>query len=104
MLKNISGRKPKIYIAGPVSALPYDEAVKRFRNAEAVLQIDFKVVNPTKLCRAHWGWYRCMAVCLFNLLKCNVVFMLPDWEVSRGARIEHRGAIWLGKSIIYSGK
>lgn len=94
--------KHKIYIAGPVSGLPYDEAVRRFNAAEAILSISNIVVNPTKLCRAHWGWYRCMVVCLLHLLFCKEVYMLPGWEKSRGARIEHRMARLLRKLIWYS--
>lgn len=92
-------KKNKVYIAGPVSGLPYDEAVKRFAAAEAVLSIDYQVINPTKICRACWSWYRCMVVCLWALRKCNRIALLPGWENSRGARIELFTAILLGKDI-----
>ena len=42
-----------------------------------------------------------MAVCLWHLLWCDAVLMLRGWDMSRGARIEHKVAEILGKVIMY---
>lgn len=42
-----------------------------------------------------------MAVCLWHLVKCDMVVFLDNWQDSKGARIEHRVARLLGKKIIY---
>lgn len=43
----------------------------------------------------------CMAMCLWHLAGCSYVYVLRDWPLSRGARIEHRVARLLHKRIIY---
>lgn len=90
----------KVFLSGQVSNLPYTWVQDRF-NAAAKRFSDCKVVNPTKLCKPEWSWRRCMVVCLWNLLLCDTIAMLPGWECSRGARIEHRLAVWSRKTVIY---
>ena len=48
-----------------------------------------------------WPWWICMVRCLWVLLGCSYVYMLHDWEQSRGAKIEHKVAKALNKQIIY---
>lgn len=95
-------RRSKIFISGPISGLPYKEAAIRF-NEYALLyhQIGLEPVNPIRLCCPLWSWWRCMAVCLWHLLWCDAVFMLRGWDLSRGARIEHKVSKILGKVIMY---
>lgn len=95
-------RSKKLFISGPVSCIPYKEAAIRF-NEYALLahQIGFEPVNPIRLCCPLWSWWRCMAVCLWHLLWCDAVLFLRGWDMSRGARIEHRVAEILGKVIMY---
>ena len=69
----------------------------------------FQPVNPTTLTLVgtplrYCSWSVCMAVCLWHLTWCSYVYMLRDWEDSRGARIEHRWAKFLRKHIIYQSK
>lgn len=93
----------RIYLAGKITGDADYKA--KFRKATAVLEsMDWNywfIVNPTIECKEHWSWLRCMVKCLFLLKGCKWVAMLPDWKESRGARIEHRVAQWLGKDIIY---
>ena len=39
-----------------------------------------------------------------GLIGCSVIFMLPGWSNSKGARIEHMIARWLSMDIMYSSK
>ena len=95
-------KRSKIFISGPISGRPYKKAVIHF-NAYALLvhQFGFEPVNPIRLCCPIWPWWRCMAVCLWHLLWCDAVLMLRGWDMSRGARIEHKVAEILGKVIMY---
>lgn len=95
-------RRSKLFISGPISGLPYKEAAIRF-NEYALLahQIGFEPVNPIRLCDYSWPWWRCMVVCLWHLLWCDAVLMLRGWDMSRGARIEHKVSEILGKVIMY---
>lgn len=94
--------KGKVFISGKVSGMDYQEACRKFYDASAsLLRFGLTPVVPVDLCRAHWSWCRCMAVCLWHLLWCSGFCQLDNWEDSRGARIEYRVAKLLGKKFIY---
>lgn len=60
-----------------------------------------EIVSPVKLNPETRPWLLCMFVCIHHLIRCSYVFMLRNWQQSRGARIEHRIARLLNKRIIY---
>ncbi|MBR4787874.1 MAG: DUF4406 domain-containing protein [Bacteroidales bacterium] len=94
----------KVYIAGKITGdAKYRE---KFAQAERYLTewLEWKpeeVVNPVKECCQRWPWWRCMLRCLRLICGCKFVAMLPDWNESRGARIEHGWAQMIGKVILY---
>lgn len=93
--------KSKVFTSGKVSGLPYLVACRMFYDAASVvLRRGFLPVVPVDICRSWWGWYRCMAVCLFHLARCKYVLQLPNWRDSRGAIWEHRAARLLGKKLL----
>ena len=61
----------------------------------------YEVINPTKLCKREWGWWRCMVVCLWNLTKCKYTYFMPNYVYSKGARIELFFAKLLRKTIYF---
>lgn len=93
----------RVFISGPVSGLPYNEVVKAFNNAEQLLRRQGynDVRNPVRMCLPHWSWWRCMVVCLWNLLPVGAIYILPGWEDSRGACIERFVAKMLLKRVMY---
>lgn len=92
----------KIFISGKITGLNYYYAYQKFSNAEKQLEKQgYKVINPMVKCKRTWPWIRCMAVCLWHLLRSDCIFMLQDWDYSRGAKIEHFIAHYTGKNIIY---
>ena len=94
-------RMKRIYIAGPMSGLP-DFNYPAF-HAKAIelraqgFEVENPAENPDPHCRSWLGYMR-MAVA--QLAKCDAVYLLPGWEESRGARIEHQLAVDLGLKII----
>lgn len=98
--KIIDRQMKKVFISGKVSGLPYAYAQERFNRAASLFQ-GWEVHNPVKLCKPTWSWWRCMAVCLWHLVKCDMVVFLDNWQDSKGARIEHRVARFFDKQIIY---
>lgn len=91
----------RIFISGKVSGLVYVAACKQFYDAAAVvLKNGLTPVVPVDLCRSWWGWYRCMAVCLWHLVRCKYILQLPNWTDSRGAKWECRAAKFLRKRFV----
>ncbi len=83
----------RVYIAGKISGLDYELVKVKFTDANTLLLfLGYTPVTPIFLCKAHWNWWRCMAVCLWNLAQCDYIFLLPDWNNSKGARIERKFA------------
>lgn len=95
-----------VFISGQVSGISYIAAYNHFRNAEYALlhyeKEEVNTINPTHLCKSSWPWWLCMVVCLYNLVfKADAIYMLDNWHLSRGARIENKVARATGKEIWY---
>ncbi len=93
--------RKKIYIAGKVSGLPYNIAYSNFETAEKdLLKQGYNVVNPTKHVEKTTNWLESMKICIKLLLDCEAIYLLKNWEYSKGARIEYQIAKELGYSIV----
>ena len=96
----------KIYISGPISGKKIEYAMQNFKFAEKELKRYWcykEIVNPFDI-RPFLGiknWWCYMITDLWELRKCNSIFMLRGWKRSRGACIEHLYAVWTNKIIIY---
>jgi hypothetical protein len=91
--------KQKLYICGRVSGDANYQ--KKFREAEAELRAAgyTGIVNPARLCPPETDWTGAMRVVLKKLLDCDGIAVLPDWNKSRGAKLEIRMASELGIEI-----
>lgn len=79
---------PKVYISGPMTGMPGHNN-KAFMEAEKYLRdIGFDVWNPAHNPVEGFDWEDYMKVDLRGLLECDLIFMLPGWENSRGAKME----------------
>jgi len=94
----------KIYISGKVTGLHPNAAFITFVNKERQLQGKGEIFNPVKFC-AHLpknsSWVEYMRKCIKVLSDCDEIHMLPNWEDSKGAIVEHDLAKALGIKIIY---
>jgi chromosomal replication initiation ATPase DnaA len=93
----------KVYISGKITGLPLSEAEERFKDAEELISaLNLTPVNPLKngLPRDS-SWEEHMAKDIELLKQCEAIFMLENWEDSRGAKIEYDFAIGSGKTIMY---
>lgn len=100
-------RKTRIYISGSITNYGYDKAKELFSFAEHCINdmvgSDYVAINPMRIADElgkPWIWY--IIKDLKILSKCEVIFMLPTWEDSRGAKIERLFAKLTFKKIIYS--
>lgn len=86
----------RIYIAGPMTGLPefnypaFNAAAARLRS------LGFDVENPAENPMPNCGtWRGYMRMALRQLVQCDGVVLLPDWQQSKGARIEY----WLASQL-----
>lgn len=92
------------YISGKITGDSNYKA--KFAAAEAKLRKQgHECINPTKLdCvsdKLSYGTY--IELCLTLLRECDTVYVLPDWQDSKGAKLELGIAKMHGKKIIYAG-
>lgn len=85
----------KIYIAGKITGLPWDEVVTKFKTAQLAIEaIGFVAINPIELVNnPNAGWKEAMLICLAEIKKCDGAYFLECSQNSRGAKIELEVAI-----------
>lgn len=94
----------KVYIAGRIA----DEKDYRtkFQRAEAeVMALGHSAISPCEIhadCN-HQAWEQWMVCDLHEMLDCDGVYALRDWQSSKGATVEVQLAMRLNKTIIYQG-
>ena len=92
----------KTYIAGPMSNHP-DLNFPAFHAAAAHLRsLGRQVVNPAEINPdPEMPWVNCMRADIRELVTCDAIAMLPGWEASKGAKLEHHIATELDLTVIY---
>lgn len=87
----------KYYISGKITGDP--DYQKKFFEAETVLREQgHSVYNPARLPEG-WSPGEYMSVNLPALMASEVIYLLPDWRDSPGARIEFQLAVYAEKRI-----
>lgn len=95
-------RKKRIYIAGKVTGLPLHEVSMKFGTAQKKLMSEgYEVVNPLNHIESNMDWDKAMKICFELLANCDAIYMLHDWEVSKGAVLEHAKAKTMGIPIFF---
>jgi hypothetical protein len=92
----------RCYLAGPMTGLP-DLNFPTFHAAAAHFRAGgFDVVSPAEINPdPTMKWGDAMRADIPQLCTCEVIAMLPGWEKSKGARLEHHIASELGMGVIY---
>lgn len=91
------------YISGKITGAEKKNKPK-FQAAEKLLRkLGYKTINPHSLCSdihpdAHWTTF--MKRCLSALPSADVVVVLDDWHLSKGAQIEVEMAGNLGMTVL----
>lgn len=92
----------RIYISGPMTGLP-ELNFPAFHSAASRLRaLGHEVVNPAELNPDPAAkWSDCMRTDIKALMDCDAIAMLPGWQDSKGASLEHHIANQLGLGVTY---
>lgn len=93
----------KVYISGAIAHHDQDERKEAFGRAEELLRTHgYDPVNPFKNGLpddAHWREHMRADIAL--LLACDYIYMLKDWELSKGAKLELDVASSCGIKVLF---
>ena len=94
--------KKLVYIAGPITGHDLTQKFNEFFKVELDLRDQgFRVVNPMTLPHEHdKSWQSYMRECIKTLVLCDAIYLMQDWELSEGARLEFTIASKLKMKII----
>ena len=93
-----------VYISGKITGTT--DYLERFDSAERFLREQgYEVINPARVMEPisvdmPYELFMDMSFVMINY--CDVIYMLPDWVESNGARKERRHAMDRGLKVIYA--
>ena len=97
-----------IYIGGKVSGLEVNEYTEIFQLGKEFVSMlecqdldNIQIITPIDLCQPDWTWERAMDVCIEQLKQSDILYLLPNWVDSQGARTEKYLAEALKIPVIY---
>jgi len=82
----------KVYIAGQIKGLPREEAASLFAKAAEFLRSKGCLpMNPMEITPENslWLWQDYMRADIKTITECDSMFMLSNWQNSKGAKGEH---------------
>ena len=91
----------RVYLAGPMTGYPELNFPAFHREAARLRDKGFDVVNPAEInADPAAGWVDCMRADIRELVTCDGIVLMPGWEKSRGATLEHHIASALSLTVV----
>src|SRR3990167_7641557 len=91
-----------MYIAGGMTGYPELNFPAFHREAAYFREQGHEVINPVEVNPDPTAkWVDCMKMDIPALLTCDTIAMMPGWERSKGASLEHYIAQALGMKVVY---
>ena len=94
--------RTRTYLAGPMSGNPELNFPLFHAEAKRLRDCGHEVVNPAEINPdITSGWADCMRADIAALVTCEAIALLPGWQQSKGATLEHHIATQLGLVVIH---
>ena len=94
-------RAKRIYISGPMTGVPQRNFPAFDAEAERLRSLGYEVVSPAEINREQDGdWHYFLRRDLSELLTCDAIALLEDWQNSSGAHLEMHVAHRVGMEIL----
>ena len=98
-------RRPKtvVYLSGRITGLPITYVRQFFERAEEHYTSEgYKVLNPLRNGLTEDNtWEQHMAKDIIMLQRADIIALLPGWEKSKGARLEHEVAKVMNMGVMH---
>jgi len=94
----------KVYISGKITGLDIKDVEDKFNKQKKVLgKQGYEPLSPLDISpfSVDKTWEDYMIDDIKVLFECDAIFMLSDWGLSKGARIEYQIAKELGLEIMF---
>ena len=93
----------RVYISGQITSLTQDTYRKAFNKATIEIgENGHEPVDPSLLGKPEQhSWHYYMKKAIPQLLECDAIYMLNDWEKSKGATLERTIAQALDMGVFY---
>lgn len=90
----------RIYLAGPMTGITQLNFPRFNAEAARLRELGFTVINPAEInADTSKCWRDCMRADIRELVTCDAIALLPGWERSRGAALEHHIMTMLGLAV-----
>jgi hypothetical protein len=90
------------YISGKIAGLPIGEVKHKFNTiSNELTDMGYHVVKPLAVTDDSRSWDEVVRNDIKQMLECDEVHLLPDWQESRFAQLERDIALRLGMQVVY---